>query len=581
VSSAIGGASSRTWSELLAAGVEDTRPWLLVPSNPSLSSDHACVSFAELAELVTGTYGGLHELGACPGDRMMVVADNSLEASVLLLAVMASGMVAVPVAPRTLGMDRTRWHARLRAVALDCTPTFVLGRRERLPDPGIIVGARSCAFEELRDRRVAPAPLPMIKAEDVALIQYTSGTTDEPRGAVLTHSNIFHNLCAIGHAVAVSERDVVLTWLPLFHDMGLIGSLLFATYFRLPLVLMTPTQFLLRPESWLWAISRFRVSCCAAPNSAYHSCAVHVPDHKLRGLDLSCWRAALNGSELVHTGTVDAFRDRFSHYGFAADAMLPVYGLAEHTVAATLSQGRAQPAVDWVDRSALETGHRAQPSADKERSRGVVCVGPPLVGHAVRVVDDSGNALDERQVGAIEARGPSVMRGYHGDAAATALALDSNGWLRTGDRGYLLGGELHVVGRSKEVINRAGRKFDAADLASAARGIAGIRAGRIAFFGVPNESTGTEDVVVMAETESRCSAERERIEGALTLRLHGLLGLRPDRVVLVMPGAIPRTTSGKVQHLRARADYIDSVPQTLGLRGGASPSGPLSVPAKA
>jgi acyl-CoA synthetase (AMP-forming)/AMP-acid ligase II len=379
---------------------------------------------------------------------------------------------------------------------------------------------------------------------------------------MITHGNLASNISSIGSAVDVNEGDVVLTWLPLFHDMGLIGSLLFATYFGLPCVLMTPTSFLMHPEAWLWAISRFRVSCCAAPNVAYHICGTQIPDVKLCGLDLSTWRAALTGSELVQPQTVAAFCDKFEAYGFESKAMVPVYGLAENTVAVCIPRRGSPPKVDWIDRRILEAELRAAPLTEVDRTapaaRGVVSVGNPTAGQEVRVVDDRGSVVSERTVGGIEVRGSSVMAGYFSDSRASSAAV-SDSWLRTGDTGYLFGGELYVVGRTKEVIVRGGRKYDAADIAAAVAEIPGIRAGAVAAFGITSSATGTEDVVIMAETLVPTAGDRTLLEATVAACVQRLFALPLARIVLLGPGKIPRTTSGKVQHNLARSRYLDSV----------------------
>jgi acyl-CoA synthetase (AMP-forming)/AMP-acid ligase II len=548
------------WRQVMAAAASDQSPWLILPKRPSESSDHEVVSYAQLFQRAEQLGSGLRDLGAHRGDRIAIVADNTAEAALMLLGTLASGFVAVPVPPRTLGMPMARWCARLRDVCADCSPRFLVGREERLPPAELLPEVEALSVEQLptgeRENRVAND----VFAGDVALIQYTSGTTGRPRGVELTHENIFHNVVAIGDAIGVTAGDVGLTWLPLFHDMGLIGSLLAATYLRIPLVLMAPSQFLMRPESWLWAVSRFRVTFCAAPNSAYHACATKIPERKLRGLDLSSWRSAFNGSELVQASTLDAFCGRYGAYGFRAAAMYPVYGLAENTLATAFPPRGTVAKVDWIERHRMTREGRAVP-CDRDSgngARGVVSVGSALEGQELRIVDRDGTQpLPERVVGGVQVRGRCVMRGYHGTAGASTATLTCDGWLDTGDTGYMHDGELYVVGRSKDVIHRGGLKYDAGDICSAATSLPGVRAGHVAAFGVPDSETGTDAVVIMVETTIQGAPERIQLRAAIASALTQLLSMPADEIVLVAPGVIPQTTSGKVRNAEARAIYLE------------------------
>jgi len=548
------------WREIVGRGANDPRPWLILPKRPCHDSENQTLSYADLFTHATGIATALHAYGGNPGDRVAIVCDNTAEAALLLLGTLLSGLVAVPVSPRTLWMPLARWTSRLSELCEDCSPRFLIGR-EPLPDGVVLPAVRALCFEQLRDFTPADCAASPVSPGDLALIQYTSGTTGRPRGVELTHANLFHNLAMIGVAIDVKPSDIVLTWLPLFHDMGLIGSLLSATYFHLPLVLMTPSQFVMRPESWLWAISRFRATFCAAPNSAYQACAVEVPEQKIQGLDLCSWRTAMNGAELVYASTLDAFVTRFAHYGLQSRAMCPVYGLAENTLGTAFHARGAAVAVDWVDREQLETTATAVPCdpSNRERARGVVSVGSALHGQELRIVDadDRLRVLPERAVGSVEARGPCVMRGYHRAAEASAETIAEGGWLRTGDTGYMHAGQLYLVGRSKEVINRGGRKYDAADVRLAAMDLPGIRAGIVAAFGIPNSQTGTEDLIVMAETTVRGDDERASLEVAIAFRIQQVLSIHPDKVVLVARGVIPQTSSGKIRNASARAIYVE------------------------
>jgi len=342
------------------------------------------------------------------------------------------------------------------------------------------------------------------------------------------------------------------SWLPLYHDMGLIGTLLFPIYWRFPLVLMSPLAFLQRPSRWLWAVHRHRATMSAAPNFAYGLCVKRVRPAEREGLDLSSWRFTLNGAEPVNLRTVTEFTRAFAPHGFRAETMLPVYGLAESCVAVTCPTPGQPVRHETVDRARLVDGH-AVPASGKG-SMALVGVGGPIPAHEVKIVDEHGATLPEREVGHIVVAGPSLMAGYVNDADATAAVL-RNGWLWTGDLGYFAGGHLFVTGRAKDLIIVRGRNHYAEDLERAAERIEGVRAGGVVAFAVYDEEKASDLVVLVCETrvggdEARAlvTAVRERVSE------HCAVGV--DEVVLAPPGAIPRTSSGKRQRSACRELYL-------------------------
>ncbi|MDD9965028.1 MAG: AMP-binding protein [Myxococcales bacterium] len=546
-----------TWLSLLQTFHGDDKPWLLIPGDPVSSGACESISRAQLADRALRVAAGLSELGGRAGDRVVVIADNSPECCVLLIGVLAAGMVAVPVAPRAIAARSG--GRRTAAVVADCDARFLTGSAEALDSELADLTVKSslvcCSLDELVEAGGSEA-CAHPSASDLALIQYTSGTTSRPRGVELTHENLFANLEGIRTNAGLEPGEVALCWLPLFHDMGLIGTLLSSTLWRVPMVLMTPASFALCPESWLWAVSRFRVASCAAPNSAYHLCATRLPQERLKGLDLSSWRLAFNGAEQVQTATIDAFCRRFEPYGFRREAMYPVYGLAEHTVAATLGDAHEAPRADWVERGRLEADGVAVAQQSGE-GLGIVSVGRAMAGHALRVVDrHTGQQAPDRVVGSVELKGRCVMRGYHGLEGETARVLSADGWLATGDQGYLVDGELYIVGRTKDVVKRAGRTYYASDIAAAVQTVQGVRYGSVAVFGVPDEATGTDGLVIVAETRVKEPAARARLESDVGAALRRVFGLSARGIVLAPPRSVPRTTSGKVQHSLAAEQYL-------------------------
>ena len=400
--------------------------------------------------------------------------------------------------------------------------------------------------------RITPRP---VRERDIAFLQYTSGSTGSPKGVVLTHANVLANIRAMGRAVAVSPEDVFVSWLPLYHDMGLIGAWFGTLYYAIPLVVMPPTDFLARPESWLRAIQRYRGTISAGPNFAYEMCATRLDAERLEGLDLSSWRIAFNGSEPVNAQTVARFADRFAPYGFDPSAHTPVYGLAETAVGLAFPPLRRGPLVDRIDRVELaQTGRAVPAAADDRNALRLVACGRPIPGHQIRVVDPGGRELPERQEGRVEFRGPSATSGYFRNPEATR-ALFRGDWLDTGDLGYVAGGEIYLTGRAKDLIIRAGQHVHPAEAEAAIGNIPGIRKGCVTVFGVPDPASGTEKVVVIAETRETDPLKTEYLRRNINELVTALLGAPPDDVVLAPPHAVLKTSSGKLRRSACRDLY--------------------------
>ena len=403
----------------------------------------------------------------------------------------------------------------------------------------------------------APAPRrPRRPGDEPALIQYTSGSTGSPKGVLLSHANLLANIRALQAALAMRSDDVVASWLPLYHDMGLIGAWLGTLYVGAPLVLLPPLAFLARPARWLRALHDHRGTVSPAPNFAYDLCSRRIRDDELAGLDLSTVRRLLNGSEAVHPETLERFAARFAAYGLKPEALCPVYGLAECSVGLTAPPVSRGPRVDRVGRRRLQEDGRAAPAAGGDTALRIVSCGRPLPGHEVRVVDASGARVAERREGLVEFRGPSATAGYYRNPAATRELIGADGWLATGDLGYLADGELFLTGRRKDLIIKGGRNLHPHEAEEVASGVAGVRAGCVAAFGVTDLERGTERFVVIAETRLADAAERKRLEHAVAGRIASSLGVPPDLVVIRSPGAVLKTSSGKIRRSATREAYL-------------------------
>jgi 1-acyl-sn-glycerol-3-phosphate acyltransferase len=372
---------------------------------------------------------------------------------------------------------------------------------------------------------------------------------------VLTHANLMANIRELVRATQAGQQDCFVSWLPLYHDMGLIGAWFGSMYAGIPLVLMSPLAFLARPAQWLETISRYRGTISAAPNFAYELCARHVTDNTLARLDLSCWRLALNGAEPVSPATLQRFANRFAPCGLHREAMTPVYGLAECSVGLAFPPPGRGPRIDVIDGEAFARDRLAVPARPgAPGTMELACCGLPLPGHEIRIVDDTGAELPERRVGRLEFRGPSATAGYYRNPEATR-ALLHGGWLDSGDHAYMADGEVFPAGRVKDLIKRGGRNLYPYDLEDAIGKVPGIRKGCVAVFGSPDPATGSERLVVVAETRAGEPDERERLRRKLNDVSVDVIGMPADDVVLAPPHSVLKTSSGKIRRVASREAY--------------------------
>jgi len=460
-----------------------------------------------------------------------------------------AGAVAVPAYPPRLNQS----IQRLETIVADSQASIVLTTQQLLSriqfSFAAVAGLNKLrwltsedAVEDLADAWREPK----VDQRTLAFLQYTSGSTATPKGVMVTHANLLHNERMIQLAFDQSERSIIVGWLPLYHDMGLIGMLLSSLYAPADAVLMSPVLFLKRPSSWLDAIATFGGTVSFAPNFAYELCRRRLKSSQVESLDLSRWRVAGCGAEPIRPDTLQQFADYFAPAGFRSSSFLPSYGLAEHSLAVTFAHGGLH--VDVVDAERLVRDSRAVPVVNGSPAVRVVRCGRGFPGHALRIVDENFNDLPERHVGQIIASGPSVMQGYYEQPEATAATL-RDGWLLTGDLGYMADGSLYVCGRTKDLIIRQGRKYYPPDIESSLADLQGVALSGVVVFAV-NHVEEPDQVVAVLET--RAGGRAEEIEEAVRRRIRETAGLEIDRVVLTPPGTIPRTTSGKVRRSETR-----------------------------
>jgi 1-acyl-sn-glycerol-3-phosphate acyltransferase len=550
---------------------EDAQTWLdvLALHEKAHAGAVAIRFFADAGDGPELTYGGLLRdakaiaaglltRGLERGEAVALMLPTSADYFRSFAGIWLAGGVPVPIYPPFRPAQLAEHVHRQVGILDNCRAAYLvttgdLGRvgrllREQVPSLRSVLSPEDLATE-------ASVPVPHLAPDDTALLQYTSGSTAAPKGVVLSHANLLANVRAIGDAVQVRPDDVTVSWLPLYHDMGLIGAWLGTLYHAVPLVLMSPLAFIGRPARWLEAIHRHRGTITAAPNFAFDLCTRRIRDEELAGLDLSCLRAVYNGAEAVSPTTMERFIERFSTIGFRREAMMPVYGLAESSVALTFPPLGRAPIVDTVDRRLLARSGRAEPMAPGTTgTKSFVACGRPLPLHEVRIVDEQDRELPDRQEGHIQFKGPSATRGYLRNPEATAR-LRHGDWLDTGDLGYVAGGDLYVTGRAKDIIIKAGRNIYPEELEEAVGAIDGIRAGNVAAFGIADEAAGGEALVVLAETRKTREADRERLVQAIDALALDLAGMPADRVVLCPPNTVLKTSSGKIRRDACRQLY--------------------------
>ena len=518
------------------------------------------VTYGELFTAATAMAGALQALGVAKGDRVALMLRTERAFFDTFFATLIIGAVPVPLYPPVRASDLLAYTRRQQGILRNAEARVLItfAEAERLaalmrgPVPSLV----TITTAERLSGGAGPAGWQSAEPNDAALIQYTSGSTGDPKGVVLSHANLLANVRALGEALEIHSDDVGVSWLPLYHDMGLIGMWLGAMYFGVPVAIMSPLAFLARPLRWLWAIHAHHATISAAPNFAFDLCARKVTDDQTVGLDLGSWRVAVNGSEAVRPETIERFTHRFAPFGFKAEAMCPAYGLAEASVALTLSAPRRAPRIDRIAREPFARTREVRPaSAGDPRALRLVSCGAALRDHSIRIVDRSDRPLCEASEGRIQFRGPSVTRGYFRNVDATNAAMH-DGWMDSGDVGYQSGGELFVTGREKDLIIQAGRNICADEVEAITSTVSGIRPGCVAAFGIPDPATGTERLIVIAEMRVPDRGARELLQRAVRDRLVDGIGNPPDVVVIADPHAVLKTPSGKIRRGATRDAYL-------------------------
>ncbi|MEW6030568.1 MAG: AMP-binding protein [Chloroflexota bacterium] len=392
-------------------------------------------------------------------------------------------------------------------------------------------------------------------ATDIVLLQHSSGTTGLQKGVVLSHRAVLNQLRAYGEALELNDRDVVVSWLPLYHDMGLIAGFLMPILTGTPLVLMSPFDWVRAPYRLLQSVSQYRGTLSWLPNFAYNFCAQKIRDRHIEGADLSSWRAVINCSEPVRWESHQAFYEKFKSYGLRYEALQTSYAMAENVFGVTQSRLNGEPAWVELDREAFMVERAARPASDGRPSMKMMSSGRPLKNTRLRVLDDKGRDVSERVIGEIALQSDCMLTGYFNRPDITKKAF-LNGWYLTGDYGFLLNGELYVSGRKKDMIIVGGKNVYPQDLEALTYEVPGVHAGRSVAFGLFDEEQGTEEVVIIAEVDSEDAAEQQEVADAIRQHVTKNSAIALRHVKVVGPKWILKTSSGKTARSANKEKFL-------------------------
>jgi len=510
--------------------------------------------------------------GVGPGDRIALIAETGPAFLAAFFAAIYAGALPVPLPLPTSFGGRDSYIEQIATQLRSCDPLLVLSPEGLLP---MVAEAATglCAAHDWAVFFAAPAPaaaLPQPQPTDIAYLQYSSGSTRFPHGVAVTHAALLANLAGHAHCMNAGDGDRVISWLPWYHDMGLVGCMLAPMANQISVDYLATEDFARRPLSWLTLISRNTDNSLSySPTFGYDICARRISPaiDVAERFDLRRWRVAGNGADMIRPEVMQAFVDAFAPAGFEARAFTPSYGLAEATLAVSIMPPGEGIVCDLIDERTLSGGGDGRRPT---RYRAIVNCGKPLPGLSVEVRDENGGLLADRKIGRIFVRGLGVMAGYFRDEEATRAALSPDGWLDTGDMGYLAKGSIYIVGRAKDMIIINGKNHWPQDIEWAIEQLPGFKAGDIAAFAITTPS-GEEAPAVLVQCRTTDNDERMKLREAIRTKVRSITGMTCV-VELVPPRTLPRTSSGKLSRSKARSQYLSGAIQPFDIAACLPPS---------
>jgi fatty-acyl-CoA synthase len=539
------------------------------PDRVSLILQHAGqedrpLSYAALLQGSSGFAGMLARAGIHPGEVVVLILQHGADLVFSFFGSILYGAIPSIMPFLTEKLSPERYRADLQALiritrpaAIVTYPQFADEVRQAIT-PGSSVRALLLTDELQPDPTLDDVHIfPGLRRspDEIVLLQHSSGTTGLQKGVALSHRAVISQLDAYSEAIGLNEEDVIVSWLPLYHDMGLIAGFIMPVMRGVPLVLMSPFDWVRAPHRLFQAVSRYRGSLSWLPNFAYNFCAQKARDSQLSGVDLSSWRAVINCSEPVRWESHQAFYERFKGFGLRYEALQTSYAMAENVFGVTQSRLGQPPAIDIIDRQAFMSEHVARPAAEGQPSMVMMSSGRPLRNTRVRILDERRRELPERVIGEIAIQSDCMLSGYYNRPDLTEKAF-YQGWYLTGDLGYLADGELYVSGRKKDVIIVGGKNVYPQDLEAIAGEVPGVHPGRVVAFGIFDEVAGTEEVAIVAEADTDDPLERERIADAIRSHVTRNSAVAVRYVRVVDPRWLIKTSSGKIARAANREKFL-------------------------
>jgi fatty-acyl-CoA synthase len=505
----------------------------------------------------------LERAGIQPGEVVVLILQHGEDLIYAFWSAILHGAIPSIMPFLTEKLSPERYHADLAALisvtrpaAIVTYPEFEAEVRAALPDGGpvraVIVTSRrelqaDVDFDSLKGFQRKP--------NDIVLLQHSSGTTGLQKGVALSHQAVFNQLNAYGKSLLLNENDVVVSWLPLYHDMGLIAGFLLPILSGIPLVIMSPFDWVRAPYKLLQSLSKYRGTLTWLPNFAYNFCAQKIRDRHIEGVELSSLRAAINCSEPVRSESHHAFYERFKDHGLRLEALQTSYAMAENVFAVTQGQLGRVPVVDEIDREAFMVERVAKSPFDGRPSMKMMSSGRPLENVKVKVIDENGNDVQDCVIGEIALQSDCMLTGYFNRPDLTEKAI-RNGWYLTGDYGYISEGEVFVSGRKKDMIIVGGKNIYPQDLEALTYEVPNVHAGRSVAFGLFDEVQGTEDIVIIAEVDSDDTDEQQKIADLIRMHVTKNSAIALRYVKVVGPKWILKTSSGKTARSANKEKFL-------------------------
>ncbi|MDX9863168.1 MAG: AMP-binding protein [Anaerolineaceae bacterium] len=522
------------------------------------------VSYGELVERSSAFSAALEAAGIQPGEVVILIQQHGLDLVNAYFGVILHGAIPSIMPFLTEKLLPERYRAGMKSLVSISKPAAIITYADFEDEvrsaliEGDSVRAVIVAEEVSGDALVDLEALGGLQRapQDVVLLQHSSGSTGLQKGVALSHQAVFNQLASYQLALALQEEDVIVSWLPLYHDMGLIAGFLMPLLSGIPLVLMSPFDWVRAPYRLMQAVSKYKGTLSWLPNFAYNFCAKKVRDRHLADVDLSSWRAVINCSEPMRWDSQQAFLDRFQDFGFREEALATCYAMAENVFAVTQGGITAPVKYDDIDREIFQTEGKAVAAMDGKPSLRMVSAGKPIRNVEVKIVTAVGEALPERQVGEIALRSDCMLTGYfHREDITEEAFID--GWFLTGDYGYLADGEVYISGRKKDLIIVGGKNVYPQDIEEIVNGVPGVHPGRVVAFGVFNEDAGTEEVAVVAEIDD--PADKDQVADAVRKAVaHGSAVVL--RYVHLVDGQwLVKTSSGKIARSANKDKFLAEI----------------------